>query len=180
MATQTTAVLKPNPLRHRTHVLDGKTHTTHSITFPSGSVTSSDSKDFSFTSDCEGKESERESHRRQVSVEDESESESEASENAADVTNVQRPTEQDASGPPDSNFLAQGDVNSQKIHPSRAWYEFDLAVLVALVSPIGNWLTGGDYIKNVCLIMLLIFYLHQIIEGSFLSDILSDSLTYAV
>ncbi|EDR00821.1 uncharacterized protein LACBIDRAFT_313036 [Laccaria bicolor S238N-H82] len=47
---------------------------------------------------------------------------------------------------------------------SRAWYEFDLAVVVALVSPIGNWLTGGDHIKNLLLIVLLIFYLHQIIE----------------
>ncbi|PPR08285.1 hypothetical protein CVT24_001127 [Panaeolus cyanescens] len=50
---------------------------------------------------------------------------------------------------------------------SRAWYEFDLAVVVALVSPIGNWLTGGDHIKNLLLIVLLIFYLHQIIEGEF-------------
>lgn len=48
---------------------------------------------------------------------------------------------------------------------SRAWYEFDLAVVVALVSPIGNWLTGGDHIKHLLLIALLIFYLHQIIEG---------------
>ena len=48
---------------------------------------------------------------------------------------------------------------------SRAWYEFDLAVVVALVSPIGNWLTGGDHIKNLLLIALLIFYLHQIIES---------------
>ncbi|KAF8809930.1 hypothetical protein BYT27DRAFT_7135760 [Phlegmacium glaucopus] len=47
---------------------------------------------------------------------------------------------------------------------SRAWYEFDLAVVVALVSPVGNWLTGGDHIKNLLLIVLLIFYLHQIIE----------------
>ncbi|TEB23085.1 hypothetical protein FA13DRAFT_1740394, partial [Coprinellus micaceus] len=47
---------------------------------------------------------------------------------------------------------------------SRSWYEFDLAVVVALVSPIGNWLTGGDHIKNLLLIVLLIFYLHQIIE----------------
>jgi len=49
---------------------------------------------------------------------------------------------------------------------SRAWYEFDLAVVVALVSPIGNWLTGGDHIKNLLLIALLIFYLHQIIESA--------------
>ncbi|KIM42083.1 hypothetical protein M413DRAFT_445243 [Hebeloma cylindrosporum] len=47
---------------------------------------------------------------------------------------------------------------------SRAWYEFDLAVVVALVSPIGNWLTGTDHVKNLLLIVLLIFYLHQIIE----------------
>ncbi|KAG2135384.1 uncharacterized protein EDB93DRAFT_826760 [Suillus bovinus] len=47
---------------------------------------------------------------------------------------------------------------------SKEWYEFDLSVVLALVSPIGNWLTGGDHVKNVLLILLLIFYLHQIIE----------------
>ena len=49
---------------------------------------------------------------------------------------------------------------------TRAWYEFDLAVVVALVSPVGNWLTGGDHVKDILLIVLLIFYLHQIIEGT--------------
>ena len=48
---------------------------------------------------------------------------------------------------------------------SRSWYEFDLSVVVALVSPIGNWLTGGDHVKNLLLILLLVFYLHQIIES---------------
>ncbi|KAF9238459.1 hypothetical protein BU15DRAFT_88321 [Melanogaster broomeanus] len=47
---------------------------------------------------------------------------------------------------------------------SPAWYEFDLSVMLALVSPIGNWLTGGDHVKNLLLILLLVFYLHQIIE----------------
>ncbi|KAK2460403.1 hypothetical protein APHAL10511_007568 [Amanita phalloides] len=47
---------------------------------------------------------------------------------------------------------------------SRAWYEFDLAVLVALVSPVGQWLTGGDHVKSLSMICLLIYYLHQIIE----------------
>ena len=51
---------------------------------------------------------------------------------------------------------------------SRAWYEFDLAVVVALVSPVGNWLTGGDHIKHLLLIVLLILYLHQIIESTIL------------
>lgn len=47
----------------------------------------------------------------------------------------------------------------------RAWYEFDLSVVLALLSPIANWLTGSDYVKNILLILLLVFYLHQIIEG---------------
>jgi hypothetical protein len=59
---------------------------------------------------------------------------------------------------------------------TRSWYEFDLAVVVALVSPIGNWLTGGDHVKNLLLVVLLIFYLHQIIESAFLSFSLPYSL----
>ena len=46
-----------------------------------------------------------------------------------------------------------------------SWSDLDLSVVVALVSPIGHWLTGGDHIKNLFLIVLLIFYLHQLIQG---------------
>ncbi|KAF5342950.1 hypothetical protein D9758_014946 [Tetrapyrgos nigripes] len=47
---------------------------------------------------------------------------------------------------------------------TRAWYEFDLVVIAALVMPIGNWLTGGEHVKNVLVILLIVFYLHQVIE----------------
>ena len=59
-------------------------------------------------------------------------------------------------------------TNDQPVEklPSRAWYEFDWAVLVALVSPTCQWLTGGDYIKNLFMLVLLVYYLHQIIEGT--------------
>ncbi|KIN98851.1 hypothetical protein M404DRAFT_10493 [Pisolithus tinctorius Marx 270] len=58
------------------------------------------------------------------------------------------------------------DVREKNVeHRMKAWYEFDLAITVALVSPVGNWLTGGDHVKNVMLLLLLVFYLHQIIEG---------------
>ncbi|KAI6143279.1 hypothetical protein BKA82DRAFT_4184642 [Pisolithus tinctorius] len=57
------------------------------------------------------------------------------------------------------------DVREKNVeHRMKAWYEFDLAITVALVSPVGNWLTGGDHVKNVMLLLLLVFYLHQIIE----------------
>ena len=38
-------------------------------------------------------------------------------------------------------------------------------MLVALASPLGNLLTGGDHIKNLLLLLLLIYYLNQLIEG---------------
>ncbi|KAF5353487.1 hypothetical protein D9756_007955 [Leucocoprinus leucothites] len=48
--------------------------------------------------------------------------------------------------------------------PQRAWYEFDFMVMIALISPVGNWLTGGDHVKNLLSVALLVFYLHQVIE----------------
>ncbi|KJA26608.1 hypothetical protein HYPSUDRAFT_63850 [Hypholoma sublateritium FD-334 SS-4] len=66
---------------------------------------------------------------------------------------------------PPYSYQKGGSPSGSPLSPnSRAWYEFDLAVVVALVSPLGNWLTGTDHVKNLLLIVLLVFYLHQIIE----------------
>jgi hypothetical protein len=47
-----------------------------------------------------------------------------------------------------------------------AWYSFDLPVALALVAPLGNVLTGGDHVRNVLLLGLLVYFLHQVIEGA--------------
>jgi len=52
----------------------------------------------------------------------------------------------------------------EEFHRS-AWYKFDPTVLLALSSPVGNWLTGGDHVKNLLFLALLVYYLHQVIEG---------------
>lgn len=49
--------------------------------------------------------------------------------------------------------------------PTSRWFGYDLSIIVALVSPIGNMLTGGDHVKNILLILLLIYYLYQLVEG---------------
>ncbi|KAJ7787548.1 hypothetical protein B0H14DRAFT_2952955, partial [Mycena olivaceomarginata] len=46
-------------------------------------------------------------------------------------------------------------------HP---WYKSSVPVLLALAPPIGNWLTGGDHVKDLLLLLLLVCYLHQIVE----------------
>ena len=76
----------------------------------------------------------------------------------------------DAAAQPQSSTRTRHSSSNSMSPSSHAWYKFDLAVVVALVSPIGNWLTGGDHIKNLLLIVLLIFYLHQIIESTSLSS----------
>lgn len=46
------------------------------------------------------------------------------------------------------------------------WLGLDISIIIALVSPIGNLLTGGDHVKNLLLLLLLIYYLHQLVEGT--------------
>ncbi|KAJ7438073.1 hypothetical protein FB451DRAFT_1570485 [Mycena latifolia] len=48
-----------------------------------------------------------------------------------------------------------------EMHP---WYKPSYPVLLALAPPVGNWLTGGDHLKDALLLLLLVFYLHQLIE----------------
>jgi hypothetical protein len=72
------------------------------------------------------------------------------------------------SGAPQTTSPRRTSVSHREERPpsvGSSWYEFDLSVVVALISPIGNWLTGGDHIKNLLLLLFLIFYLHQIIES---------------
>jgi len=48
----------------------------------------------------------------------------------------------------------------------KEWYEFDRTVLLVLISPIGSWVTGnGEWIRDLILVVLGVYYLHQIIEG---------------
>ncbi|THG97326.1 hypothetical protein EW145_g7637 [Phellinidium pouzarii] len=53
---------------------------------------------------------------------------------------------------------------SHKPKSGSSWLGYDLSIIVALVSPIGNLLTGSDHIKNILLLLLLIYYLHQLVE----------------
>ncbi|EPQ55608.1 hypothetical protein GLOTRDRAFT_138471 [Gloeophyllum trabeum ATCC 11539] len=60
--------------------------------------------------------------------------------------------------------VARESKQSRAVATSSSWTDFDFSIMLALAAPIGNWLTGTDHLKNLFLICLLIFYLHQIIE----------------
>ncbi|KAK7030040.1 hypothetical protein R3P38DRAFT_3353840 [Favolaschia claudopus] len=58
-----------------------------------------------------------------------------------------------------------GDIDDHEHGPPRPGYKLSLPIVFALAPPIGNWLTGGYHLRDLVLLLLLIFYLHQLIEA---------------
>ena len=44
--------------------------------------------------------------------------------------------------------------------------DLDLSVIIALIAPLVNWLTGSDHVENLFLVLFLIVYLHQLVQGT--------------
>jgi hypothetical protein len=67
---------------------------------------------------------------------------------------------------PQSSFVPNRKQSKDTSDNQRSsWADMDFSVMVALASPIGSWLFGHDHLKNFFVVLLLIFYLHQLIEG---------------
>ncbi|KAH9976679.1 hypothetical protein BGW80DRAFT_1456794 [Lactifluus volemus] len=47
---------------------------------------------------------------------------------------------------------------------SSSWTDLDLSVIVVIITPFVNWLTGSDHLKNLFLVLFLIVYLQQLIQ----------------
>ena len=60
---------------------------------------------------------------------------------------------------------------------SSRWFGYDLSIIIAIISPIGNMLTGGDHVTNILTLLLLAYYLQQLVEGAQCLMALSDVLT---
>ncbi|KAH9990878.1 hypothetical protein BJV77DRAFT_963173 [Russula vinacea] len=57
-----------------------------------------------------------------------------------------------------------GDEFSKGPPRSSSWADLDLSIIVAVIAPLVNWLTGSDQLKNLFLILFLIVYLHQLVQ----------------
>jgi hypothetical protein len=44
--------------------------------------------------------------------------------------------------------------------------DLDLSVMIALIAPLVNWLTGSDHLESLFLVLFLIVYLHQLVQGT--------------
>ncbi len=83
--------------------------------------------------------------------------------------------------PPKGRITDEFDVDGEfSKGPSRSssWADLDLSIIVAVIAPLVNWLTGSDQPKNLFLILFLIVYLHQLVQGMlrWLCPVLAGSL----
>ena len=45
--------------------------------------------------------------------------------------------------------------------------DLDISVVISILTPLLSWAFGGEYMKNIIVAICLVYYLHQLIEGSY-------------
>jgi hypothetical protein len=50
---------------------------------------------------------------------------------------------------------------------SSPWKDLDISVVISILTPLLSWAFGREYMKNVLVAIFLVYYLHQLIEGSY-------------
>ncbi len=56
-------------------------------------------------------------------------------------------------------------MHKKSSHRTSFGTDLDLSVIIALIAPLVNWLTGSDHLKSLFLVLFLIIYLHQLVQG---------------
>ena len=77
--------------------------------------------------------------------------------------------DQDSDGKPYSQtngFTVRPADERYDRNTSSPWKELDISVVISILTPLLSWAFGREYMKNVLVAILLVYYLHQLIEGS--------------
>ena len=84
-----------------------------------------------------------------------------------------RQCDQESDGKPGSP------ANGFTVHPvnglrdrtvSSPWKDLDVSVVISILTPLLSWAFGTEYVKNVLVAIFLVYYLHQLIEGTYSRD----------
>jgi hypothetical protein len=80
-----------------------------------------------------------------------------------------RQRSKEPAGKPDSQtngFTARPVDQLHDQAPSSPWRDLDMSVVISILTPLLSWAFGREYMKNILVAIFLIYYLHQLIEGS--------------
>ena len=58
------------------------------------------------------------------------------------------------------------------------WKDLDISVVISILTPLLSWAFGREYMKNVLVAIFLVYYLHQLIEGSYTRETSLTLLTF--
>ena len=85
-----------------------------------------------------------------------------------DETSCQQ-CDQEPNGRLDSpaNGFAARPVDEIHERASSPWKDLDISVVISILTPLLSWAFGTEYVKNVLVAIFLVYYLHQLIEGSY-------------
>ena len=85
--------------------------------------------------------------------------------------------DQESNGKPGSpaNGFTVRPVGELRDHTvSSPWKDLDVSVVISILTPLLSWAFGTEYVKNVLVAIFLVYYLHQLIEGTYTRDILKS------
>jgi hypothetical protein len=61
---------------------------------------------------------------------------------------------------------------------SSPWKDLDISVVISILTPLLSWAFGREYMKNILVAIFLVYYLHQLIEGSYIRQMCLALLTF--
>ena len=75
--------------------------------------------------------------------------------------------DQESDGKLDSQTNELTDDEHYDLTISSPWRDLDISVVISILTPLLSWAFGREYMKNVLVAIFLVYYLHQLIEGSY-------------
>lgn len=78
---------------------------------------------------------------------------------------------------PTNGFPVRPADNLGDISTPSPWKDLDISVVISILTPLLSWAFGREYMKNVLVAIFLVYYLHQLIEGSYAREMCLTLLT---
>ena len=90
-----------------------------------------------------------------------------------------RQYDQELNGRLDSptNGFAVHPIDGSHERTTSPWKDLDVSVVISILTPLLSWAFGTEYVKNVLVAIFLVYYLHQLIEGSYMCGMYLTLLT---
>lgn len=89
-----------------------------------------------------------------------------------EVRHQQRDEESDEKPDSQTNGYTVRPIDERYDRPASPWKDLDISVVISILTPLLSWTFGREYVQNVLVAIFLVYYLHQLIEGTYTQKVL--------